>query len=173
MREIWKKINGYGDYEVSNFGAIKSFKYEKINGSIMHPAPTKKGYLRIKLGDGKISKTFSVHRLVCENFLPNDEDEKIINHKNGLKYDNRLENLEWVTHSENVRHSFNELGRVAGRKKQVIQYDKNNNLVREWEAISDASNALNISPSSISQCCTKIRKSCGGFIWKFLDATNA
>lgn len=164
--EVWNRINGYGDYEVSNLGRVKSFKRDRINGKIMYPAPTKKGYLRIKLGDGKITKTFSVHRLVCENFLSKDEDRKIINHKNGIKDDNRLENLEWATNSENIRHAFDELGRIATWTKRVAQYDMNGHPIKEWESLTDASNALNISHSSISQCCAGVRKSCGGFVWK-------
>lgn len=164
--EVWKRINGLEDYEVSNLGRVKSFKKDKINGKIMHSFPTNKGYLRIKLGDGKISKTFSVHRLVCENFLPKDENRKIINHKNGIKDDNRLENLEWATNSENIRHAFDELGRTATWTKRITQYDMEGNPIKDWESLTVASNSLDISQSSISQCCAGVRKSCGGFVWK-------
>lgn len=112
MEEIWKDIKGYeGLYQVSNLGNVKSLE-KRVNGKKCHrvfkekqlkPIETNKGYLRVKLcHKGKISKA-RVHRLVAETFIEKPNLE--VNHINGDKKDNRLENLEWVTGKENKEHA--------------------------------------------------------------------
>ena len=106
--EIWKKVPNYSTYEVSSFGRLKTFNW-KNHGTeaIMKPALDGSGYLRtmLKRDDGKIH-TIKVHRIVGSAFIPNPEDKPQINHKNGIRSDNRLSNLEWCTASENVKDSF-------------------------------------------------------------------
>lgn len=108
MKEIYKAIKGYeSSYEVSNLGNIKSKRkphrsYEKV----LKPIKVTGGYLAIDLGDGVKIKRFLVHRLVGETFLNNKENKSQINHINGIKTDNRIENLEWNTRSENQLHSI-------------------------------------------------------------------
>lgn len=98
MKEIWKKIKALENYSVSSEGQVRNDKTERI----FKLGKDKKGYIRITI-QGKV---FRVHRLVAENFIENDEGKKEINHINGIKSDNRLENLEWVTSSENRKHAL-------------------------------------------------------------------
>jgi hypothetical protein len=107
--ETWKPVVGYeGIYEVSSFGNIKSLlKIRKGASYIKKCGNTPQGYLNIILSINKRPKTFLVHRLVAIAFLPNPKNKRCVNHKNGIKSDNRLINLEWVTHSENNIHAFN------------------------------------------------------------------
>ena len=98
MEEIWRPIVGYeGKYEVSNLGNVKNVK----TGRILKPSSDYDGYLLVNLYDNG-RKMFKVHRLVLQTFLPIEENKEV-NHKNHIKNDNRLENLEWCSHSENNR----------------------------------------------------------------------
>lgn len=114
--EIWKDISGFeGRYQVSNLGNIKSLYRVKerrgygkivIPEKVLNPHVDKVGYKRLYLyGDGFKIRDM-VHRFVAKAFLPNLENKPEVNHKNGIKTDNRVENLEWVTVSENRIHAF-------------------------------------------------------------------
>jgi len=115
-REVWKDVVGYeGMYQVSNMGRIKSFCRDK-NGRLLKPCLDKYGYLKVILSRDSKRKTVKVHRLVLETFIgdaPSPEHEG--NHKNGNRADNRIENLEWTTPSENCKHAFRVLGRETIR----------------------------------------------------------
>ena len=122
--EIWKDVIGYeGIYQVSNLGRIKrvannhlcNIKYQ--GEYYLKPLDNGKGYLRMKLSKNGHSKRVMLHRIIAEAFINNPKNKKVINHINCDKKDNRIENLEWCSQSENVLHSV-KLGRwIQGRKK--------------------------------------------------------
>ena len=106
--EIWKWISGYeGLYQVSNYGRIKTFprhsRYKEI--MIRRPALGTGGYLQVGLHKNGISKTFDIHRLVAQTFIPNPLNLPEVNHKFGNKFDNCVENLYWCTDEENTHHA--------------------------------------------------------------------
>jgi hypothetical protein len=103
--EVWKKIKGYDYYEVSNNGNVKSNHKRSKDKPLLNLRVTKKGYRRVKLSKNGKEKMFLVHRLVAEAFIPNPKNKPFVNHKNGLKNDNNLNNLEWVTAKENSVHA--------------------------------------------------------------------
>lgn len=126
-QEIWKDVNGYeGHYQVSNYGQVRSVDRIVVRmyrggfskaGKIVKPYVTPKGYLRIQLSkDGKL-KNFMVHRLVALAFIENPNNKPEVNHKDGNKRNNFLENLEWVTSSENQIHAYD-----TGLKKPNVKY---------------------------------------------------
>lgn len=110
--EIWKDVIGYeGIYQVSNLGRIKRISKNhlcniKYQGEYyLKPLDNGKGYLRMKLSNNGSSKRVMLHRIIAEAFINNPENKKVINHINGNKKDNRIENLEWCTQSYNCLHS--------------------------------------------------------------------
>ena len=104
--EIWKKINEFeGCYLVSNLGRIKSYKVS-INGKILKSNTNRLGYIYFSLTKNLCLRSFTIHRLVALAFIPNPENRPQVNHINGVKSDNRVENLEWATISENMNHAI-------------------------------------------------------------------
>ena len=103
----WKYIVGYeGVYQVSKSGEVRRWKKYKNKWSLLSPYSDKSGYLKVKLIVKYKSKCFFVHRLVGAAFIENPYNKREINHRNGVKSDNRVENLEWSTRSENMKHAF-------------------------------------------------------------------
>lgn len=145
------------------------------------------GYLSVVLWD-KVEerhKTAKVHRLVAEAFIDHADALLVVNHKNGDKHDNRVENLEWITQKENLRHAF-ETGlkpitkkqREAARKnmkqnarnfvRRVQSIDANGN-VEEFASVKDAANSVGVTPAAIVKSCKSERK-CRGKEWVYKDA---
>ena len=130
MQEIWKDIEGYeGLYQVSNLGKIKSIQYlNRVNNKsyprnkILKIIINEKGYLKVDLYKLKKKKRFRIHRLVAQAFIPNPNNFPEINHINGNKQDNSINNLEWCTHSYNMKEAY-KLGLVTPPKK-VSQKNK-------------------------------------------------
>lgn len=124
--EEWRKMPGYEEvYKVSSEGRVKN-----SYGHILKPETARNGYKRVTLYD---RKKFQVHRLVALAFIPNPEDKDVVNHKNGIKDDNRVENLEWCTWSENSRHAYAiGLNKVSDeRKRQLSEAMKGNCFARK------------------------------------------
>jgi len=106
QNEIWKRIKYFPEYEVSNFGRVKSFKRDIINGKIRKFYIDIYGYKTITLIKNSKLKTFTIHRLVIQAFKSNPENKSQINHIDGNKLNNKIENLEWCTCSENLKHAY-------------------------------------------------------------------
>jgi hypothetical protein len=112
--EIFKDIIGYeGIYQISNLGNVKRLYKKNPNGIILKQIDNGAGYLKVGLSKNNKEKKLYVHRLLAQYFIDNPNNYPCINHINGIKNDNRIENLEWCTYSENEKHSHRVLGKVT------------------------------------------------------------
>ena len=161
--EIWKDIKGYeGLYQVSNEGRI----FSVINSIFLKPIENN-GYYTVSLYKNKKPSINNIHRLVAEAFIPNPNNLPCVNHKNEIKTDNKVNNLEWCTYQYNNTYN-NKAKKIAIKESvQIKQYDLNGHFIKEWINAVEASKKLNILPTSINNCLKGRSKTSGGYIWKF------
>ena len=163
MGELWKSIEGYeGLYEVSSAGRIRNLK----SGQIMNLNNHSKGYLNITLTKDKKPKTFKVHRLVAQAFISNPENKPQVNHIDGNKHNNKVENLEWCTDFENRSHAYNSGLRKMKELIKVKMFSLEGNLIAEFPSISEASRKTGINVGNISRCCNGGCKTVNGFVFR-------
>lgn len=158
-------------YKISNKGIIINTKTNKIKKSRIH----KTWYEYIDLHKKWIKKTFKVHRLVAEAFIPNTKHKRCVNHKDWDKTNNNLENLEWVSYKENTYHLMNILWYKLDwnkwkiyHSKKVKQYDKLWKFIKDWDYIKQASIDLGIDNSDITKACKWKLKTAWWYKWKYL-----
>lgn len=186
--EEWRPVRGFEDrYRVSSFGNVMSILRYDVNARTyracsdrMASNPHSTGCLVVNLWRNNKYKSFRIHRLVAEAFLPNPENKKTVNHKDGDKTNNKLENLEWATHSENIQHSYDVLGRQASAQtklkgknhrnsKPLAKLDDNLNIVETFDNCRIAKEK--VGKINITRA-VKLNTKAGGFFWKYLSDVN-
>lgn len=174
--EEWRYIEGRTDVMVSNLGNIK---VQKKSGKWVPGRIFKDNYIYAK----DVGRYCSLHRLIAKAFIPNPENKPIINHKDGNKYNNNVNNLEWCTYHENAVHAFKngltienrnkaaERMRLLGKDnsykyKKIISYYNGESKV--WNSIKEASASLGVFESHITEICRGKRKQSKGYTFKYL-----
>lgn len=187
--EKWKDIDGYiGLYQVSNLGNIKSVERFRTNGKSGYIQQSKilktgneNGYLFVNLSKMGVVKKFKVHRLVANHFLPNPENKPEIDHINTDKTDNRVENLRWVTHKENMNNPLSKnkqsksmkgkpspKGKEHKQSKPIIQFTINGKFIRQWDSVMDIEREMGLKHQNICHNALGKSSNCGGFIWRYV-----
>jgi|LakMenE18May11ns_1017448.scaffolds.fasta_scaffold9959546_42 hypothetical protein len=184
--EVWIDIKGYeGQYQISNLGRVKSLEREVLRPLNSYTIPTKilkhgknkKGYEYVNLCKYSKVKLNVIHRLVAIHFIPNTENKATVNHKNGIKIDNRVENLEWNTVSENTKHAhknglsnISELNRQMSRDrlyKKVIHTETN----KIFNSVQSAAEFFKINKQNLSSKLNGKKKNNTGLI--FYEENNS
>ena len=149
--EEWLPVAGYeGLYEVSNLGRVKRLSNRgTCKEKILKPQLQRDGYIRVDLSKKGQKKRFPIHRLVAIAFIPNPENKEQVNHQNGNKLDNRLENLNWTTRKENIAHAY-ETGLVKKKENQIIATHLDTGEQRQFKSQKEASGELGVYPKIIS-----------------------
>ena len=151
-----RNVVGYENiYMVDNEGNV--FRVKKDGFKLLKTEKNNVGYLFVRLYKFGKGKTKTIHRLVLEAFLPNENSDKLtVNHKDEDKTNNNIENLEWLTLGDNVRYS---------RSKPIVQLDKNDKLIGVYESSRIAQEKTGCDQSSIIKCINGKAKTCGGYKW--------
>ncbi len=157
MEEQWIDVKNYeGLYQVSNLGNVKSLPRKGTKGGILKQHLKQGGYLGVALSKDHETKWFKVHRLVLENFRPNSNSNYlVVDHKDRNRLNNNLENLQWLTNTENIR-------KECAKQVRCVETGK------VYDAIVDAARELGIGDSHIAQCCKETRQTCGGYHWEYI-----
>jgi len=194
MEEIWLPVVGYEKYyRISNLGNVHSLerilKYERrtksgkeIKISVKKSKRLKThinnvGYYSTDFQVNGIKKTVAIHRLIAEAFIPNPENKQTVNHKDGIKTNIDISNLEWATYKENNKHAFDiglkkptwsgVYGADNPQSKPVIQLNKKGIVLNRFVSAREAQEKTGASYKHISSCCLGKRLSTGGYCWKF------
>lgn len=184
INEIWKDIENFeGIYQISNYGNVKSMeRIVDIGNSRIYTQKEKiiktygKRYRQVNLYKNAKCHHFYIHVLLAKSFIPNVNNKEQVNHIDGNKFNNNLDNLEWVTRSENSRHAYDVLkinkriykkGLLNKLSKPVYQYALDGIFIKKWDSITEAVNFFKPKKASISMCCNKKIKQTLGYKWSF------
>lgn len=182
--ESWLPVPGFETYyAASSFGSIKAISRPSVNGfgstvlkeKILKTHKCKQGYMKVGLRNigWNRNKSFSVHRIIAITFIPNPDNLPEVNHVNGIKDDNRVENLEWLTESKNTQHAWDtglckrRFGKDHWKSKPVIQYSLNLTKIARFSNSREAERNGAGRAKGIHKCCSGNLNKHHGHVWKY------
>lgn len=154
-------VGYYGFYQIDDNANIYSIRNKRNLTPHLHHS----GYYTIGLSVNGKSKYFIRARLVAIHFIPNPNNYKEVNHKNGIKTDDRVSNLEWVTPSQNIIHYYEVLGK--GSRRKINQYSMDMKFIKQWPSISAAAKSVRGSTGNITITCQGKNHYAYGFKWRY------
>lgn len=186
MNEEWRDIKGFeGYYQISSLGRIKSLKRLIIRRDgkpypqkecFLKPSKNRKGYLTGQLSKDYKTTFYQVHRLVAEAFIPNVYNLPQVNHIDGNKENNSVDNLEWISNYDNMQHSIKtglrDVKEISNKMKtakrrEVLQYSIYGEFIKHWKSIKDVETELKIPNQNIVKVCQGKRHTAGGYVWEY------
>ena len=163
----WREVKEYNHYEVNQFGEIR----HRIRKKILKPR-INNGYQYVNFKINGKNINFSVHRIVANAFIPNPNGYTEVNHKDYNRSNNCVDNLEWVSSSQNKYHAFLKEENKKSRGKAVNQYTEEGILIKTFDTITEAAQALGCCVAAISNCCLRRTKTSQGFLWSFVESST-
>lgn len=174
----WKEITGFPGYQVNKKGEVITLHYLHHNITRkLKPRKSKNGYYSVCLyKDGKAYSKL-IHRIVAQTFIPNPDNLPQVNHIDGNKTNNNVNNLEWVSNSDNIKHAIknNLISKERlidtteimsqNNRKAVLQFDMQGKFIARYNSAQEAALMNNL--SNVSACCRGEYKTTGGYIWRY------
>ena len=164
----WREVKEYSNYEINKLGEIRNKKSQKI----LKPRDNNGGYQYVNFKINGKNKNFAVHRIVANAFIPNPNGYTEVNNKDYNKKNNCVDNLEWVSSSQNKQHSYLKQENIKSRGKAVNQYTKEGIFLKTFDSVSDAAKELGCCVAAISNCCLERTKTSQGFRWSFVESST-
>jgi hypothetical protein len=181
-QEIWNPIVGYENlYEISSFGRVKALGNGRGPSRLKIKAQCDNGdgYMIVCLNKDCVKKMPKVHIMVAQAFIPNPDNKPEVNHKKGIKTDNRAHQLEWNTRKENMQHSYDaglrrsanygKYGKDNPKSFLVNQCDMDGSIIATFYGTREAARITGINGGNIRSCCRGGQKHAGGYIWKYVN----
>lgn len=177
--ELWKKIDGHDGYQVSTHGRVRSFKNNRHGlcdtPRILKTDINSNGYERVYLGSNYHP---FIHKLVADAFIPNPHGHPVVRHKDDNRMNNRVDNLEWGTQSDNIRDAilrgrfisniaFAKEAALRQQRKRVIARSTENTFSKEYPSMCDAARDLNLNVGNISNVLRGRQKKTGGYLFEY------
>lgn len=168
-QEIWKDIDNFTNYKISNLGNIYNKKLKRNMKTFI----SQNGYITTNIKIKNHQYHLKNHKIVAQMFINNPNNYPCVNHIDGNKLNNKFDNLEWCTYSENMKHAVkNNLYKTKYGKSKINQYDLNNKFIKIWDSIKEIEDFYNVSHTAIRYCCIGKMKTCKNFKWKYADDNN-
>ncbi len=169
MGTIWVPIYEWeGHYEVSNTGLVRTLcrqNYKINQARLVRPTFDKDCYLKVSFSEGNRRRSYRINRLVALAFLPNPDNKPIVDHINGVRWDNRVENLRWITQSENILDAYRK-GRKSSIKKPVLKCAVNGEILKRYDSIESTKDD-GFNPKNVNKVVLGQRPFHKGYIWKY------